>query len=534
MSNTGTSSVTTIGFGIQADPIEELTYNDYLVIALTDLAEGTFTYRNSDDFPVDGNQLIRLTSSAYADGLNTPSGPSRPSARFVSNAIFHQDDVTKIINPKNCTDMFWLWGQFVDHDLDLTPDGGDAFNISVPTGDTFFDPESTGTVEIPLTRSTFDAATGSGVTPREQLNKITPYLDCTNTYGSTTARANWLRTFKDGKLKTGPGKMLPINDGTIDNAGATGANPFVAGDVRANENVALLSMHTLLMREHNWWATQIKSVNSSLTDEEIYQRARVMVEGEVQAITYKEFLPLLLGDGAIPEYTGYDSGKDTQISNEFSTAAYRLGHSLISEKLLRLKNDNTSIGSLTLRDAFFSPDHYANEGDINYILRGFCKQKCQKLDAKLVNSLRNFLFGAPGSGGLDLASLNIQRGRDNGLPDYNTMRTELGLGAKATFGDISSDTAVADALSTAYGGDISKIDPWAGGLCEDVVEGSQLGELFHHIIREQFIRTRDGDELWYENRMTKRMKNYVKRNTLSAIIQRNSSVKNIQNKVMKL
>lgn len=536
MSNTGTSSIISTGFGIQFSPVIESapTYEDYLSTALTNLVNGTFGYRDSDDFAPEGSQLIRFISDAYGDGLNTPSGATRPSARFISNAICHQDDATKLINPKGCSDMFWLWGQFIDHDLDLTPDGGDAFNITVPTGDPHFDPESTGTVEIPLTRSVFDPATGTGVTPRAQLNMITSELDCTNTYGSTTDRANWLRTFKNGELKISSGNMLPINDGTMDNAGTVGSNPFVAGDVRANETVALLSLHTLMMRNHNWWAAKIKKVSPQMSDEEIYQRARVMVEGEVQAITFREFLPLLLGSSAIPDYPGYDSGKSTQIAIEFSTVAYRLGHSLISEEVLRLNNNDASIGSLTLREVFFAPDHYSNEGDINYILRGFCKQKCQKLDAKLVNSLRNFLFGQPGNGGFDLAALNIQRGRDNGLTDYNTMRDGYGLALKTSFADISSDPDVATALSVAYGGDLSLIDPWIGGLCEDPVSESQLGELFHKIVLNQFERVRGGDEFWYERRMTSGMINYIHRTTLSTILKRNTHINNIQAKVMEL
>lgn len=537
MSNTGTSSITATGFGRQTpqNPIlRPPTYEDYLLAAIHDVSTGSFTYRDSDEFAETGQQLLRLVSSDYADGLNSPSGNTRPSARLISNTIFDQPEGSIVENPKGATDMFWLWGQYVDHDIDITSNSTDAFNIPVPTGDVHFDPTSTGTVVIPMNRSNFDPSTGSGVTPREHMNFITSELDASNVYGSTTERAHWLRTFKDGKLKISMGNMLPVNDGTMDNEGTAGKNPFVAGDVRANETPALLSIHTLFVREHNWWAEKIKADQPNLSDEEIYQRARVMVEGEIQAITFREFLPLLLGENAIPEYTGYDSEVNTRISNEFSTAAFRLGHSLVSDTILRLRNNDTSIGNLTLKDMFFAPHHYSNEGDIDYILRGFCRKKCQELDSKVVNSLRNFLFGEPGQGGLDLVSLNIQRGRDHGFPDYNTVRVGLGLGAKASFSEITSDSDVANALSTAYGGDISKIDLWVGGLCEDPVSGSQLGELFHHIVRDQFIRIRDGDELWYQNRMTPEMIRLVHRTKLSQIIKRHTNVFGIQNEVMKL
>lgn len=519
------------GYGRQY-PVFRPTVDYALHPALKELVRYNYAFRDNN-FSGEGEQLLRLSTSAYSDGLNELSGNTRPSARFISNAIFHQSESTKIFNTKNCTDMFWLWGQIVDHDLDLTTAGGSNINIAVPTGDVYFDPMSVGNVEISMTRSIYDPSTGIS-TPREQLNLITPELDCTSIYGSTATRASWLRLYKDGLLKSGMGYMLPMNDGTMDNAGDAGTNVYVSGDVRANENVALLSMHTLLFRNHNWWAKKIKLYSPSMSDEEIYQRARMMNEFEVQSITYNEFLPLLLGDGAIPEYTGYDEGVNNQIANEFSSIAYRLGHSLISEELLRLKGDGTSIGSLSLREAFFAPHHYCNDGDIEYILRGFCKQKCQKIDAKIVNSLRNFLFGEPGSGGLDLVSLNIQRGRDHGFSDYNSMRVDLGLGAKVSFSDITSDVSVSTALSTAYGGDISIIDPWVGGLCEDPINDSQLGELFHYIVRDQFIRTRDGDEYWYELRCTPKIKELLALTTLSTLLKRNAGIRDIKEHAMKI
>jgi len=476
--------------------------------------------------------LIRLTSANYSDGLGNVD-PSLINPRAISNAIFSQPDSESISNTKDCTDMFWVIGQFADHDLDLTPTGSESLNISVPTGDEYFDPHSTGTVIIPFNRS--KTVSGSGITtPREHFTEISYELDCTNVYGSDLARANWLRTFRDGLLKSSQDNLLPIgNPFRIGNAGDPGSNPFIAGDVRANENTALLSMHTIWMREHNWWAMNIKAINGSLSDEELYQKARVMVEAEFQAVVYNEFLPLLVGPNAIPTYSGYNPGVSPAISTEFSTAAYRLGHSLISNVLKRVNNDNTSVqlGDLELKKAFFDPEPYANQGDISTLIRGLSRNVCQKLDAKIVGALRNFLFGPPGAGGLDLASLNIQRGRDHGLPDYNSVRTQLGMAAKTSFSEITSNTDLSLALSTVYGGDISKIDMWVGGLSEDPVTGSQLGELFQYVIVDQFTRTRDGDEFWYLDRLDDEQIDYVNNTKLSDIIARNSNATNLKENV---
>lgn len=540
MSNEGTSGITTneVGFGRKVYYEKQQTksyYERLLDSTVYIIANNSYSARAPSDFT--GNvTLQRLVPSAYADGYEAPSGNTRPSARVISNAVCAQAGNVLVNNPKNCTDIFWVWGQYVDHDLDLTKTIADVnFNIAVPSGDEFFDPGSTGNVEITLHRSQFADGTSVPGTPREQISEVTSLLDATNVYGSTTERATWLRTFKDGKLKTSEGGMLPITN-TMDNDGPANSRVFGAGDIRANENVALTSVHNLFVKEHNWWAAKIKRAKRSLTDEQIYQKARMMVESEIQAITFNEFLPLLLGPDAIPAYTSttFDNTINTNIANEFAHSAYRFGHSLVSETLHRLdsKGEEISNGHLTLRDAFFAPEKFANEGSIDYILRGVCTKLCQKLDTKVVESLRNFLFGEPGSGGHDLASLNIQRGRDHGFPDYNTMRVALGLAAKATFAEITSDTALASALSTAYGGDISLIDPWVGGLSEDAVTGSQLGELFHKIVGDQFLRTRNGDPMWYQRRLSKTPKKLVELTKLSTIIKRNTKISKLRKYVM--
>src|SRR5207244_60940 len=150
-------------------------------------------------------------------------------------------------NDRDMSAFVYAWGQFIDHDLDLTTSASPAvpFNIAVPKGDPYFDPNSTGTQVIPLNRSKSDAATGASATnPRQQVNDITAWIDASMVYGSDATTAASLRTMSGGKLKTSTGNLLPSS--------GTGANAqFVAGDIRANENDELISVQTLLMREHN-------------------------------------------------------------------------------------------------------------------------------------------------------------------------------------------------------------------------------------------------------------------------------------------
>jgi len=339
-------------------------------------------------------------------------------------------------------------------------------------------------------------------------------------------------------LATSGANLLPLNTGLLPNANA-GPVPdnqlFLSGDVRANEQIALTAMHTLFMREHNRLAVEIKAANPGFTDEQIYQRARKTVGAEIQAITYEEFLPAMMGPNA-PSGTspGYDSSIDAGISNEFSTAIYRLGHSMLSSQLARVQNDGTTApgGNLPLQNAFFDPSLLASSADLEYLLKGLASQQMQELDLPIVDDVRNFLFGPPGSGGFDLAALNIQRGRDHGLPDYNTMRTLYGLSAVTLFSEITSDPTLQAALQTLYG-NVNDIDPWVGALAEDHLAGSSAGELIDTMMTDQFERLRDGDRFWYENdpAFTPLEIAQLKSTRLSDIIRRNTGITNLNDNV---
>lgn len=464
--------------------------------------------------------LRRYLPSDYMDGRDEPSGESRPSPRLISNMIFAQD--SGHANTAGATDFVWQWGQFLDHDIDLT--GGDpsqSYDIKVPLGDPFFDPGSTGTKLIALNRSVYRHVGGA----RQQLNQITGWIDASNVYGSDVERMLALRTLDDtGHMKTGVDNLLPNNDRGLDNAGGDSPLLFLAGDVRANEQVALTAMHTLFVREHNRWADLLRAENPRATGDEIFEHARSLVAAEMQHITYSEFLPVLLGRNAMPRYSRYRSRTDARIMNAFSTAAFRLGHSMLNHTLLRLNADGQSIsaGDLALRDSFFAPDEIRQYG-IEPLLRGLARQVCQEVDTYVVDDVRNFLFGAPGAGGFDLVSLNIQRGRDHGLPSYNDARLALGLAPAQTFEDISSDPAVLVRLQEAYA-DVDEIDLWVGGLAEDRYRRSMLGESFHKLVRAQFVALRAGDRFWYARSLSRKDLRRVAALRLSDIIRLNTNI----------
>ncbi|MCX7421052.1 MAG: SpaA isopeptide-forming pilin-related protein [Planctomycetia bacterium] len=507
-----------------------------IVVASTiESFDGTGNNLKHPNWGSDGVDLLRKSVAAYADGISTPGGATRPSAREISNAI--SDQPAQTASDRDLSNFIYAWGQFIDHDLDLTTSASprESFNIAVPTGDPQFDPLSTGTQIIPLSRSKYDPVTGTSTTnPRQQVNIITAWVDGSMVYGSDATRAAALRTFSGGMLKTSDGNLLPSNTAGLANANDTHQTPddqlFLAGDVRANENIELTSLHVLFVREHNRIAEDIASHNPSLSDEAVYQQARRRVIAEIQAITYNEFLPALLGTTAIPQYRGYNQNVNPGIANEFSTAAFRVGHTMVGDDVEFLDDQGNEVrDELPLSEAFFNPNVLRETG-VDPILKYLASDHAEEIDTQVVESLRNFLFGSPGAGGFDLPALNIQRGRDHGLADYNSVRAAYGLPRVQSFAQITSDVALQQSLKSLYG-NVNNIDLWVGGLAENHLTGSSVGPTFSRIIADQFARLRDGDRFWYQNLFQGRELNEIQNTHLSEVIRRNTNLTNIQTNV---
>ncbi len=440
-----------------------------------------------------------------------------PNPREISNAVFAQTEPTE--NKKGLSDMFWLWGQFLDHDITLTPTTtAESAPIPIPIGDPLFDPQRTGDKTMSFDRSV-SIINDKG--ERKQINRITAVIDGSNIYGSSKEVQEEIRQFSGGRLTVDENNRMPKN----------AQGHFISGDERVNENVGLIAMHTLWVREHNLVADKLAQENPRWNDEKLFQEARKTVVAEMQAITANEFLPNLLGGKGLSEYRGYNPNVSPQVSNEFASAAYRFGHTMLSPNILRLDEGGNEIeeGNLRLRDAFFRPDKIEEAG-VDPILRGFAAQTAQAADAKIVDDVRNFLFGPPGAGGFDLASLNIQRGRDHGVASYNDVREGMGLNRITSFDDPIFKNGSGERLASVYKS-TDDIDLWVGGLAEDPDSDGRdglFGSTFSGVLRDQFERSRNGDRFWYENRFSGAELRDLNNLKLSDIIKRTTGVENIQ------
>ncbi|MCI0699696.1 MAG: hypothetical protein L0241_01245 [Planctomycetia bacterium] len=485
----------------------------------------------------EGDEIITETST-----------PSRENPRTISNAILDQDG--SIPSARNLTDWVFQWGQWITHDMDLTrndaefnvlSDGVTVGDFRIPIEDPNDPLYNTNNPFIPFNRSEYFEGTGVNGIRRDVVNSITSYIDASMVYGSDEVRADALRTFSRGRLKTSSnGHLLPLNTAGLPNADqfGDGADLFLAGDVRANEQISLTVVHTLFVREHNRLANRIHNLQPQLNDEEIYQLARRLVGAEMQKITYTEYLPAMFGwDFAPdPDEAVYDPNVDASVTNSFAHAFFRFGHSQINETTLRVNNSGETVGSLSIRDAFFNPEILKNNpGNVGLILKGLASQVGQENDLHLVDGIRNNLFGPPGSGGLDLGALDIQRSRDHGLPDYNNLRGNYGLVEVTSFDQISSDPDIQAALEALYG-NVDNIDAFVGALAEDHLPGSSAGELITAVVSNQFTRLRDGDRFFYtddallDSAEVKQILN-IDHVTLAKIIKWNTGISNIQDNV---
>jgi hypothetical protein len=509
--------------------------------------DGTFNNIQHPNWGSAGVPLTRLTHSAYADGMAEPNGKNRPNPRVISNEIFDQDGI-EIGDPFRLNDLCWSFGQFIDHDLGLTSGTNEMFSVQVPQGDLWFDPYHIGTAMIPMTRSKYIEGSGLFPTnPREQINEITAFIDGSGIYGSNEEHADWLRTFEGGKLKASEGNLLPYNtvDGQfeseidpnapeMDNATRLESKLFVSGDIRANENPFLLAFHTLFTREHNR-IVEIKAMeHPDWDDEMLYQYARKIVGGEIQNILFEEWLPNL--GYILPDYEGYNPNLNPSVSNEFTGAAFRLGHTLLNSTLIRMTPQGELMDKqLKLREGFFTPSALRESNGIEPFLQGMITQQQQSLDTKVIDDVRNFLFGVPGQGGLDLVALNIQRGRERGLPDYNSIRQGLGMNPITSFDEINGDNFFQTMALTLLYRDVNNIDPWVGMLSEAKLPNTILGPTIYHIFDKTFTALRDGDRFYFENDpiLHQKDKEYIRNMTLQKVILFNTSLEKVPENVFK-
>lgn len=457
-----------------------------------------------------GNNIANPDWGAAHTGLLTAAGASNtgtvmprddgPSAREASIGMGPDSGP---VGDQGISSMFWAWGQFVDHDITATAESKGSGGLDLG-GDM-------GSLDRAL------QSNGAGI------NEISAYIDASVVYGSDKETATALRTNDgSGRLLLGPDGNLPRDeDGN-----------FMAGDFRVNEQQQLISMHTVFAREHNRIADTLSDANPDWSGERVYQESRALVGAQIQAVTYNEWLPQLLGENGMGAYSGYDSNVNAGMTTEFSTCAFRFCHSMIPDELERLAENGDPIaqGHLKLSDGFFSPETFLEGGGVDPLIRGLAAQDAMAVDAAMSTELRNFLDRGDGEDG-DLLASNIARGRDLGLADYNMLRAAYGLDPVESWSELTDDPVLIAELEALYGSNLDGLDPFLGALAENPLDGALVGALNAAIIGDQFERLRAGDRFWYERMFEGEMLDWIQNRSLADILRDNTGIDWIQDNV---
>ncbi|CAL4125935.1 unnamed protein product, partial [Meganyctiphanes norvegica] len=397
----------------------------------------------------------RFLPSAYGDGIGSfrksMNGKELPNPRRISRILSNSKQQQ---TPKFSL-MVMQWGQFIDHDVTLTPeielkeyvDGSKAIEccdeglyaksdsqhfgkacrpIDVEN-DAFFRQDNRECLRfirsMPTTR-------GCSFTVREQINQNTAFVDGSMIYGSEKDVADFVRTHIRGELNVSRNldgsagtQNLPPRGGTNFSQPCPLADSmqqcFLAGDVRVDEVPGLTAMHTAFIRLHNIIAHKLFHLNPNWDDEMLFQETRRIISALIQQITYRDWLPKVIPQKFMKELdldTGEHGYKDTYyhninptLRNVFSTAAFRFGHSLVPD-FIKVANKQDS---LPLEGNFFNINVIQSNGsDTSDMLKGVAQCPSEAFDGVVANTLTDKLFAEVNSMGkffgLDLVSLNIQ------------------------------------------------------------------------------------------------------------------------------
>ncbi|XP_062379539.1 thyroid peroxidase [Sardina pilchardus] len=400
---------------------------------------------------------------------------------------------------------------------------------------------------------------------RQQSNAVTSFLDASTVYGHSVALEALLRDrnssagtmavnqrFADTNgrpllpsvaadspcfQERGGGSCEGGVCGDSDVAGRERVECFLAGDSRVNEVLPLIALHTLWLREHNRVAAALRALNPHWSAHTTYQESRKIIGALHQIITMRDYVPKIIGQAAFDQhvgpYGGYDDSVNPSASNVFATAAFRFGHATIPTTLRRLNEsfqEHPLYPSLPLHRTFFSPWRIVRQGGLDPVIRGLLVQPAARVtrDHLMSQELTERLVVLAVPETLDLAALNLQRGRDHALPGYNEWRSFCGFDRAPTpadLGRVINDGRLVEEIMELYGHP-DNIDVWLGGLLEEPLPGARTGPLFACLIGKQMKALRQGDRFWWERPgvFTQEQRRELMKHSLSRVICDNSGM----------
>ncbi|XP_071443204.1 peroxidase-like [Hetaerina americana] len=315
---------------------------------------------------------------------------------------------------------------------------------------------------------------------------------------------------------------------------------YLTGDERLNEHPWLASHHVVLIREHNRVARRLSDMHPHWDDERLFQETRRIVTAIFQSITYRDYLPRIVGKRILERIDlvvgakgsggggSYNASVNPSSMSVFSTAAFRYLHTLIEGQIQIQGEGRCPIKTYDLSDIQYYATLLEKPEFLTSAFRGMTNQPAQSADTFVTKEVTNKLSKIKKPFGQDLVSIDIQRGRDHGLPSYNDMREMCGLSRAKDFHhfqDVMSEKSIMQ-LKSLYRS-ANDVDLIVGGSLEDhCVDGdhsSLVGPTFGCIIAEQFFRWRSGDRYFFDHaegpgKFTKAQLKAIMKVTLSSLL----------------
>jgi len=258
------------------------------------------------------------------------------------------------------------------------------------------------------------------------------------------------------------------------------------------------ALQTVFLRHHNKLVDRLKSRHSSWGGEKLFQEARRINIAVLQKITYDEFLPALLGSSNANTYKltssskfTYNSSIDGTLPNVFASAAYRFGHSMISDSI-KINGHKHETGELYNRPKYLLDD-------MKGLITAIMAEPAERVDRWYTQGATNKMFEKPNKPrtGFDIAARNIARGRDHGLPPYNDWRKYCNLPTLKSFNSMIPLNRRNFSNAYAFPDDI---DLYTGGVSEiNPDQGVAVGELYVCLLGKTFHDLKFGDRFWYQN-----------------------------------
>lgn len=405
-------------------------------------------------------------------------GILRPSPREVSRALMTRRE---LIPATSVNALVAPWLQFMIRDWfshgKSAPD--DPWVVELAVDDPW--PER----PMRIFRTVPDA-TGSATAPPSYVNTLTHWWDASQIYGTTREYQRFVRSGTDGKLRVKPDGSLPVQlGGEADPSKEPG---FWTG---------LAMLQTLFTREHNSICDMLRGSYPTWSDEDLFQRSRLILAALIAKIHTVEWTPAVISHpttvtamhanwwgvagerlhrmfGRISDsevISGIPGGKTEHhgvpysLTEEF-TAVYRMHPLMPDDWPIRSLVDDQTIGEYTLRDL-------SGPGGLDVLAKTgqedlFYSFGTMHPGLVTLHNFPRFLqeFVRPDGHVADLAAIDIMRHRELGVPRYNEFRRLLGMPAPADFGQLTDDPQWAREIAQVYQGDIERVDLMVGLFAE--------------------------------------------------------------------